>query len=68
MATDRTPFRDAVANSESRPEKGRARPNANADKATRDMIARESATKYRSAMFDLNRSSDREIDRALQGT
>ena len=68
MATDRKPFRDAVANSETRPKKDDVLPNAKADKATRDVIARESSTKYRSAMFDLNRSSDREIDRALQGT
>jgi hypothetical protein len=38
------------------------------DDATRETVARQSAERYRREIADVNRSSDRDMDRAFRGS
>lgn len=64
MAQNRKSLREALARTAQRPEKEVSRPD---DKAAREAIARESSVRYRDFVSVLNRTRDREIEKALKG-
>jgi len=62
MAQNRKSLRETMA---ARPEHTGKEPVERIDEATREAIARESAERYRRFVAKLNKTSDREIERAL---
>lgn len=64
MATRQMSLRDAVADALPRVEPDA--PTRRLDRATSEAIARESATRYREHVTELNRAREREIERALR--